>query len=64
MQTMLSEIAVTTSFVHHQTYKEIKEDGHPIIIKGVHCAYDARKAEEMGATGVVWSNHAGRQRVS
>jgi len=32
MQTMLSEIAVTTSFVHHQTYKEIKEDGHPIII--------------------------------
>ncbi len=25
-------VLVTTSFVHHQTYKEIKEDGHPIII--------------------------------
>lgn len=33
----------------------------PLIIKGVHCAYDARKAEELGATGVVWSNHGGRQ---
>ena len=36
-------------------------DEHPLIVKGVHCAYDARKAEEMGATGVVWSNHGGRQ---
>jgi hypothetical protein len=25
-------VLVTTSFVHHQAYKEIKEDGHPIII--------------------------------
>ena len=33
----------------------------PLIIKGVHCAYDARKAEEHGATGVIWSNHGGRQ---
>jgi len=33
----------------------------PLIVKGVHCAYDARKAEEYGATGVVWSNHGGRQ---
>jgi L-lactate dehydrogenase (cytochrome) len=33
----------------------------PMIIKGVHCAYDARKAEEMGASGVMWSNHGGRQ---
>ncbi|MEM7112232.1 MAG: alpha-hydroxy acid oxidase [Chloroflexota bacterium] len=33
----------------------------PLIVKGVHCAYDARKAEEMGATGVIWSNHGGRQ---
>jgi isopentenyl diphosphate isomerase/L-lactate dehydrogenase-like FMN-dependent dehydrogenase len=33
----------------------------PLIIKGVHCAHDARKAEELGASGVVWSNHGGRQ---
>jgi len=33
----------------------------PLIVKGVHCAYDARKAEEMGASGVIWSNHGGRQ---
>ncbi len=33
----------------------------PLIIKGVHCAEDARKAEELGATGVIWSNHGGRQ---
>ncbi|MCF8011350.1 MAG: restriction endonuclease [Clostridiales bacterium] len=25
-------ILVTTSHVHHQAYKEIKEDGHPVII--------------------------------
>ncbi|MEM9218478.1 MAG: alpha-hydroxy acid oxidase [Cyanobacteria bacterium P01_F01_bin.150] len=34
---------------------------NPLIVKGVHCAYDARKAEEMGASGVIWSNHGGRQ---
>jgi len=33
----------------------------PLIIKGVHCAYDAQKAEQLGATGVIWSNHGGRQ---
>lgn len=33
----------------------------PLIIKGVHCAEDARKAEDLGASGVVWSNHGGRQ---
>ena len=33
----------------------------PLIVKGVHCAHDARRAEELGATGVVWSNHGGRQ---
>lgn len=44
--------------------KWIKEAwGHdkPLIVKGVHCADDARKAEEMGAAGVIWSNHGGRQ---
>lgn len=25
-------VLITTSYVHHQTYKEIKEDGHPIVI--------------------------------
>ena len=41
--------------------KEAWGDDRPLIVKGVHCAYDARKAEEMGATGVIWSNHGGRQ---
>ncbi len=41
--------------------KEAWGDDKPLIIKGVHCAYDARRAEEMGATGVIWSNHGGRQ---
>lgn len=41
--------------------KEAWGDEYPLIIKGVHCAHDARKAEELGATGVVWSNHGGRQ---
>lgn len=36
-------------------------DDKPLIVKGVHCAHDARKAEEMGASGVIWSNHGGRQ---
>ncbi|MEM7734913.1 MAG: alpha-hydroxy acid oxidase [Deinococcota bacterium] len=33
----------------------------PLIIKGVHCAEDARKAEDLGASGIIWSNHGGRQ---
>ena len=33
----------------------------PIVIKGVHRAEDARRASELGAKGVVWSNHGGRQ---
>ena len=33
----------------------------PLIIKGVHDAEDARRAEDLGATGIVWSNHGGRQ---
>ena len=40
--------------------KEAWGDG-PLIVKGVHDAEDARKAEAMGASGVVWSNHGGRQ---
>lgn len=41
--------------------KEAWGDDKPLIVKGVHCAEDARKAEEMGAAAVVWSNHGGRQ---
>jgi L-lactate dehydrogenase (cytochrome) len=41
--------------------KEAWGDDLPLIVKGVHCADDARRAEELGATGVVWSNHGGRQ---
>ncbi|MEM8922108.1 MAG: alpha-hydroxy acid oxidase [Actinomycetota bacterium] len=41
--------------------KEAWGDDRPLIIKGVHCAADARQAEELGATAVVWSNHGGRQ---
>jgi len=33
----------------------------PIIVKGVHCADDARRAQDAGADAVVWSNHGGRQ---
>ena len=40
--------------------KEAWGDG-PLIVKGVHDAEDARRAEAMGASGVVWSNHGGRQ---
>jgi len=36
-------------------------DDNPLILKGVHCAYDAKKAEDFGASGVIWSNHGGRQ---
>lgn len=41
--------------------KEAWGDDKPLIVKGVHCADDARKAEDMGASGVIWSNHGGRQ---
>lgn len=55
---------LAASAVTWKDLKWIKEawgDDKPLIVKGVHCAYDARKAEEMGATAVVWSNHGGRQ---
>ena len=41
--------------------REAWGDDKPVIVKGVHCAYDARKAEELGASAVIWSNHGGRQ---
>jgi L-lactate dehydrogenase (cytochrome) len=33
----------------------------PLIIKGVHNAGDAKRAEDLGASAVIWSNHGGRQ---
>ncbi|MEM7030636.1 MAG: alpha-hydroxy acid oxidase [Chloroflexota bacterium] len=41
--------------------KEAWGDDKPLIVKGAHCAYDAKKAEDSGASGVIWSNHGGRQ---
>ena len=40
--------------------KEAWGDG-PLIVKGVHNAEDARRAEDSGASAVIWSNHGGRQ---
>lgn len=40
--------------------KEAWGDG-PLIVKGVHHADDAKRAEDAGASVVVWSNHGGRQ---
>jgi L-lactate dehydrogenase (cytochrome) len=33
----------------------------PLIVKGVHNAEDAKRAEDCGASAVIWSNHGGRQ---
>ena len=41
--------------------KEAWGNEKPLIIKGIHCSYDAKKAEDHGASGVIWSNHGGRQ---
>jgi len=39
----------------------IEEWGGPFAIKGVACAEDAVRAVETGATGIIISNHGGRQ---
>jgi (S)-2-hydroxy-acid oxidase len=33
----------------------------PVLVKGIHCAADARLALQHGAAGIVVSNHGGRQ---
>ena len=38
-----------------------QEWGGRFLIKGVHSAHDAKKAAEIGAHGVMVSNHGGRQ---
>lgn len=57
--TQLAESAVTWDDL--KWIKKAWGDDRPLIIKGVHCAHDARKAEELGASAVIWSNHGGRQ---
>lgn len=57
--TQLGESAVTWDDL--AWVKDAWGDDQPLIIKGVHCARDARRAEELGADAVVWSNHGGRQ---
>ncbi len=55
---------LATSTVTWEDVKWIREawgDELPLIVKGVHCADDVRKAEDHGAAGVIWSNHGGRQ---
>lgn len=59
IETQLASSAVTWEDL--AWIKEVWGEDKPIIIKGVHCAEDARKAEAMGASAVIWSNHGGRQ---
>lgn len=40
--------------------KELWGDA-PLIVKGIHNAEDAKRAEENGASAIIWSNHGGRQ---
>ena len=57
--TQLAESAITWSDL--EWIKQAWGNNQPLIIKGVHCAEDAQRAEDCGANGVVWSNHGGRQ---
>lgn len=57
--TQLASSAVTWEDL--RWVKEAWGEDLPLIVKGVHCADDARRAADLGATGVVWSNHGGRQ---
>src|SRR5438552_6830618 len=54
--------ALEQSVVTWEDLKWIRQAWNgPIVIKGIHTAEDARRAEEMGADAVVVSNHGGRQ---
>jgi len=57
--TQLGESAVTWDDL--SWVREAWGNDKPLIVKGVHCAADARRAEELGASAVIWSNHGGRQ---
>ncbi|HLW64909.1 MAG TPA: alpha-hydroxy acid oxidase [Gemmataceae bacterium] len=56
--TQLAASAVTWN--DFRWIKEAWGDG-PLIVKGVHNAEDAKRAEDSGASAVIWSNHGGRQ---
>jgi L-lactate dehydrogenase (cytochrome) len=56
--TQLSASAVTWD--DFAWIKQAWGDG-PLIVKGVHNADDAKRAEDNGASAVIWSNHGGRQ---
>jgi isopentenyl diphosphate isomerase/L-lactate dehydrogenase-like FMN-dependent dehydrogenase len=52
-------------FNDHQTWADLERvrtlwDG-PLVLKGVMCAQDARRAVDAGCDGIVVSNHGGRQ---
>ena len=55
----LAESAISWS--DREWIKQAWGSDQPLIVKGVHCAEDAQRAEDCGANGVVWSNHGGRQ---
>ena len=55
----LAQSAITWADL--QWIREAWGPERPIIVKGVHCADDASRAEDAGAQGVIWSNHGGRQ---
>ena len=44
---------VTTSFVHDQAYREIKEDGHPIIVIAGADIIGLLKAHGLGTVSAV-----------
>ncbi|MDG2241951.1 MAG: alpha-hydroxy acid oxidase [Rhodospirillaceae bacterium] len=56
---------LSTQIDGHVTWKDAEwlaqEWGGHFLIKGVHSAHDAKKAAEIGAHGVMVSNHGGRQ---
>ncbi|MEM1095213.1 MAG: alpha-hydroxy acid oxidase, partial [Bacteroidota bacterium] len=57
--TQLASSAVTWDDI--AWIREAWGDDRPLIIKGVHSAEDAKRAEDVGASAVIWSNHGGRQ---
>ncbi|GAA5893496.1 uncharacterized protein JCM6883_003538 [Sporobolomyces salmoneus] len=53
-------IDASLSWVDLPWLKEVSK-GLPILIKGIHTFEDALKAYELGARGIILSNHGGRQ---
>jgi len=53
--------AVSPSLTWHDLERICDESGLPLLVKGVLTAEDARLACEHGASGVIVSNHGGRQ---